>query len=144
MSNNKPAAYAKTEIALQRKSTINIASTPDGDNYPPVLVFQNNPGEVSVQFTAKDNHASGNCYATFSLYQGRGFVKALAEKLGLKLAEIDNVEHTKALEFAREVEKQIMEVVNGERKPGKLAVEPIGRLIEYIRNGKTHDVSLKP
>jgi hypothetical protein len=51
-------------------------------------------------------------------------------------------ERTKALAFADQVEQQLMEVANGQRKVGKLEVQPIGRLIEFIRNGKTYDVTL--
>lgn len=52
-------------------------------------------------------------------------------------------ERTKALEYAAQVEREIMEVANGERKPSMMTMRPIGRLIEYVRNGKTHHVNLE-
>lgn len=53
-----------------------------------------------------------------------------------------DAERIKALAYCDEVERQIMEVANGKRKPTKVEFQPIGRLIEFIRNGKTYDVSL--
>lgn len=56
---------------------------------------------------------------------------------------VGGFEREKALELCAQVERQIMEVASGERKPGKVNFQPVGRLIEFIRNGKTYDVTLR-
>lgn len=53
-----------------------------------------------------------------------------------------NAEREKALACCDRVERELLEIANGERKPGKLSLDPIGRLIEFIRNGKNYDVTL--
>jgi hypothetical protein len=40
-----------------------------------------------------------------------------------------------ALKFADELEAAMGEVMNGQRKAGKLPVEPMCRLIQFARNG---------
>lgn len=39
-----------------------------------------------------------------------------------------------ALAFADELETALGQIANGERKPGKIPVEPIARLIQYTRD----------
>lgn len=46
--------------------------------------------------------------------------------------------------FARELEVAAMEVANGERKPGKIPMEPITRLIHFARTSSTKDATLRP
>lgn len=75
--------FAKVEVALQRKSTINISSQEDAA----IEVFQNNPDEVSMKVETKDSHAIGRVYTTLSKENARLLLVALAEKLGLVVME---------------------------------------------------------
>ena len=51
-------------------------------------------------------------------------------------------ERSAVLEYVDQVETELMEVVNGQRKPGKLSLEPIVRLCTYARNGTTQGASI--
>ena len=36
-----------------------------------------------------------------------------------------------------------MEIMSGQRKPGKLDVEPITRLVQFVRTGATQNATLR-
>jgi hypothetical protein len=54
-----------------------------------------------------------------------------------KLAQID------ACLYAAELEAAVMEVMNGERKAGKLPTEPMVRLIHFARTGSVKNASVR-
>jgi hypothetical protein len=48
-----------------------------------------------------------------------------------------------ALKWAAELEAAMFEVMTGKRKAAKLPIEPMVRLISYVRNGTCANASIK-
>ena len=47
-----------------------------------------------------------------------------------------------AVRYADQIETEVMEILNGTRKPGRLSVEPIVKLCAYVRTGSTSNATL--
>ncbi len=55
---------------------------------------------------------------------------------------LSKAEQIKLAGYADKAESELMEVLNGSRKPDRVSTEPIVRLIHYARTGKIRGASI--
>lgn len=61
----------------------------------------------------------------------------------MMLEHFSQQEHAKALAAADQVERELMEIMSGQRKIGKLDIEPITRIVQFVRTGSTLNATLR-